>query len=160
MEKHRAKAKAQKASNWKAALWLTVAVTVSVLLAWMTSASAQNVQTAESKAAQMVIDGQFKAFRAQDHDGAFSYAAPTLRKMFGSTDRFIGMVKGGYNAIYGAQRWEFGRHRTRSGALYQEVMLVGPLGRNWVALYTMRKQSDGTWKIAGVQIKETDNRST
>lgn len=123
-------------------------------------AAAQQGTNLDNAFAKEVISGQISAFKAKDHDGAFSYAAPTLRKMFRSTERFIGMVKGGYAPIYGAQRWTFGRYRERDGALFQEVMLVGPLGRDWVALYTLRKQADGTWKIAGVQMKPAESRST
>lgn len=137
-----------------AAIWLMTPA------AGVQPALAQSNLDVQNGPAQDVISGQINAFKAKDHEGAFSYAAPTIRKMFRSTDRFIGMVKGGYAPIYGAQRWSFGRARERDGALYQEVMLVGPLGRDWVALYTLRKQADGTWKIAGVQMKPAESRST
>jgi len=115
---------------------------------------------ANSGPAQKAIDGQLNAFKAKDHASAFSFAAPTIKQMFGSSDRFIGMVKGGYAPIYGAQSWSFGRSREAGGAVNQEVLLVGPAGRDWVALYTLRQQPDGTWKIAGVQMKPAESRST
>ncbi|MFD0917928.1 DUF4864 domain-containing protein [Pseudahrensia aquimaris] len=117
---------------------------------------AQNVE-AEAPAAlrgqgQAIIDGQFKAFRSRDHQQAFGYAAPTLQQVFGSTDRFIGMVKNGYGAIYDAKQWKFGRSRMKDGDLYQEVFVSGPNGKEWKALYTLRKQADGSWKIGGVRL--------
>lgn len=103
-------------------------------------------------AGQTTINGQFNAFRAREHEQAFSFAAPQLQKIFGDTNRFIGMVKQGYSAIYDARQWSFGRSRMKDGALYQEVLLEGPQGKNWKALYTLRKQEDGTWKIGGVRL--------
>ena len=29
------------------------------------------------------------------------------------------------------------------------MFLVGPDGKSWVALYTLQRQPDGTWKIDG-----------
>ena len=110
--------------------------------------------------AQRIIGSQIQAFRSEDHEKAFSFAAPSIQQIFGSTDRFIKMVKNGYGAIYGARNWSFGRGEVRGDALVQEVLIIGPQGRDWVALYTLRKQPDGTWRIAGVQMKQADLQST
>ncbi len=110
--------------------------------------------------AQAVIDSQISAFRTQDHAKAFSHAAPSLQKIFGSTDRFIGMVKKGYGAIYKARNWEFGRSGMQSDTLYQEVNIIGPNSKNWSALYTMKKGADGVWRIHGVQMREGNAQST
>ncbi|MEL7273844.1 MAG: DUF4864 domain-containing protein [Pseudomonadota bacterium] len=123
--------------------------------------SAQDVPSAKLQQLQMVIDNQITAFRTQKHEQAFSYAAPRLQTIFGSTERFIGMVKSGYGAIYGARNWQFGRSRQNgTSEVWQEVRLTGPQGRDWVALYTMRQMKDGTWRIAGVQIKKAEELST
>lgn len=115
---------------------------------------------AMSSGAQSTIDSQMKAFGARDHAGAFSHAAPGLRKIFGSTERFIGMVKQGYGAIYDAKGWSFGRNRMKDGVLFQEVLITGPDGREWMALYEMQQQTDGSWKIGGVQLVPGSGRST
>lgn len=109
---------------------------------------------------QSVIDGQIAAFRSGDHDTAFSYAAPSIKQIFGDTDSFIGMVKSGYGAIYGARNWSYGRGESKGDVLVQEVLITGPKGRDWVALYTLRKQPDGSWRIAAVQMKQAAVRST
>ncbi|NKB52450.1 MAG: DUF4864 domain-containing protein [Rhizobiaceae bacterium] len=109
---------------------------------------------------QSIIGGQINAFKTRDHEAAFGYAAPSIQQMFGSTDQFIGMVKNGYGAIYGARNWSFGRGEAKGDALIQEVMIIGPQGLDWVALYTLRKQADGTWRIAGVQMKPAELRNT
>lgn len=109
---------------------------------------------------ESIIDGQITAFRTRSFDKAFGYAAPSIQQMFGSTDRFIGMVKNGYGAIYDARNWSFGRSEARGDALVQEVLIIGPQGRDWIALYTLRKQKDGSWRIAGVQMKPAETQNT
>ncbi|MEM9733918.1 MAG: DUF4864 domain-containing protein [Pseudomonadota bacterium] len=141
-------------------LFATALLATSILFT-PSMASAQDVPAAKLQQLQMVIDNQITAFRTQKHDQAFSYAAPRLQRIFGSTERFIGMVKNGYGAIYGARNWNFGRSRQNgSSEVWQEVRLTGPQGRDWVALYTMRQMPDGTWRIAGVQIKKAEELST
>lgn len=139
---------------------LVVALTVGSLIMDAWAQSGQKLSPALQMTAESVIGGQISAFRAGDHEEAYSYAAPSIRQIFGSTDRFIGMVKKGYGAIYGARNWSFGRGEARGDALVQEVLLVGPQGKDWVALYTLRKQADGSWRIAGVQMKPAELQST
>ncbi|MEM1316648.1 MAG: DUF4864 domain-containing protein [Pseudomonadota bacterium] len=104
--------------------------------------------------AETVIGGQIRAFKAGKHEEAFGYASPNIRRMFGTTGRFIGMVKSGYGAIYGAKSWTFGRNRVEGNRMFQEVDIIGPDGFAYAALYTLEKQSDGTWRIAGVQVRK------
>jgi hypothetical protein len=110
--------------------------------------------------AKSIIDRQIKAFRSGNHTEAFSYAAPSLQRTFRNTDNFIGMVKRGYSPIYGAQDWSFGRSRTEGDTHYQELLLTGPKGRNWGALYIMRRDEDGTWRIHGVQLNRASAQTT
>lgn len=129
-------------------------------LLWSASLGWAQSLTADEKAVQTVIDSQITAFRGGKHETAFGFAAPSLQQIFGSTDRFIGMVKRGYGPIYGAKQWSFGRSRAQDDIILQEVLLTGPKGGNWIALYTLRKQDDGSWRIAAVQMKQAASRST
>ena len=135
-----------------------VATLLSAILIW--GATSLPVRAAESSAAQVVIDSQITAFRNGDHAQAFSYAAPGLQRMMRSQDNFIAMVKQGYGAIYGARNWSFGRSRSDGGTLYQEVLLTGPDGNGWTALYTLRQEPDGSWRIHGVQMQRTAAQTT
>ncbi len=119
-----------------------------------------NAQANDIAGAQAVIDGQIKAFRAGENVEAFSYAAPNLQVMFRNHQNFIAMVKRGYGAIYEAQSWTFGRNRMEDGTLYQEMLITGPKGRGWGALYSLRQEADGTWRIHGVQLDKSALQST
>ena len=133
-----------------------LAVTLAVF--YCLSANAQTAPLAPE--AQKVIAGQIQAFRAQQHEEAFSYATDNLQRMFGSTERFIGMVRQGYMPIYGAKSWAFERSRMQGDMLLQEVRLVGPKGREWMALYTMERLADGSWRIAAVRMVPATSRMT
>ena len=116
-------------------------------------------QSAPEDAVRAVIGGQIDAFRAGAHETAFGFAAPSIRTMFGSTDRFISMVRSGYGAIYGAKRYDFGRTRVTRDTILQEVLITGPMDGQWTAIYTLRRQEDGSWKIAGVQMQKREGEA-
>lgn len=124
-----------------------------------------NVASAEENnlapEAQKVVESQLLAFRARDNEAAFSHASPSIRSMMGgSSERFIGMVRGDYEAIYSAKSFAFGRNKLDGRTAYQEVLLTGPNGKDWKALYTLTKQPDGTWKISGVRLLKDSGSST
>ncbi len=120
-------------------------------------AQTKNDGITESK---IVIDGQINAFRQRAHERAFSYASPSLQILFRDVDNFIRMVKEGYDPIYRARDWAFGRNQVDGNNIYQEVLISGPEGREWVALYTLQKQSDGNWKITGVRLLKSNAKTT
>ena len=101
---------------------LVVALTVGSLIMDAWAQSGPQLPPELQKTAESVIGGQINAFRAGDHEQAYSYAAPSIRQIFGSTDRFIGMVKKGYGPIYGARNWSFGRGEAR-GVVQRQSLL-------------------------------------
>lgn len=139
---------------------IAVAVSLSLPIATIATVVPAVAQSVSFESAETVIGGQIRAFRARNHEEAFGYASPNIRKMFGNTDRFVGMVKSGYSAIYGAKSWTFGRNRTEGKIMYQEVDIIGPDGFAYAALYTLEKQADGTWRIAGVQVRKGNALAT
>ena len=123
----------------------------------MTASTALAQDVAPPDASRSVISSQIEAFRAGDNEKAFSFAAPGIRRAFGSSDAFISMVKRGYRPVFEPQSVEFGRFSERGGNLFQEVLVTGPAGKNWVALYTLRRQSDGSLRITGVRLAESES---
>ncbi len=132
---------------------------LSSLLAFSNTANAQT-DPIQLSASQMVVENQIKAFHQRQHEEAFNYAAPALRIVFRDVENFIRMVKRGYNPIYAAQNWSFGRSRTEGEKNHHEVLISGPNGGEWTALYTLQKQTDGMWKIVGVQLLKSTGKST
>lgn len=99
-----------------------------------------------------VIQSQLDAFARDDGTEAFSYAAPVIRNKFENPDIFMRMVRSGYPQVYRPQSIEFLGQKLSGDMILQAVHLVGPEGLGVVAIYTMERQSDGSWRIAGVQL--------
>lgn len=116
---------------------------------------------AEVSAAKTVIDGQLRAFLSDDATTAYSFAAPNVKRIFPTVDNFMAMVKQGYKPVHRPREYSFGRSREiGSGAIAQEVLIVGPLGKSWVAIYTLQQQPNGDFQITGVSLKASGGLST
>lgn len=118
-------------------------------------------QDAGVQAAQSSIEAQLKAFLADDNATAYSYAAPNVKKVFPTLDIFMNMVTSGYKPVQKPQSYYFGKFEWMSGTtIAQQVLLVGPDGKDYEALYTLELQPDGVWRITGVSLKASNTVST
>jgi hypothetical protein len=109
----------------------------------------QKLPAAEWKAIKKVIGDQRAALVAGEAAKAFAHAAPGIRAQFGSPDNFLAMVQTAYGALITARYTEFLEGAVIEGVVIQPLRLIGPDNTVLVALYTMEKQKDGSWKIAG-----------
>jgi hypothetical protein len=106
-----------------------------------------------------MISGQIDAFRRDDGAAAYDYASPMIRGLFPSPDQFMAMVRNAYQPVYRPREVVFGSVTDSPGGPLQKVLLTGPDGRRWVAIYTMQQQADGTWKINGCTLVPDDGAS-
>ena len=114
-----------------------------------------SAETADQSAFQAVISGQLEAFKKDDGQTAYSFAAPIVKGIFPSAEIFMGMVKRGYEPIYKNTKYVFGDLATDSlGRPAQHVIITATNGKRYEAVYAMQQQPDGSWKIAGVQMVE------
>jgi hypothetical protein len=110
--------------------------------------------------AQETIKNQIEAFKSGDDAKAYSYAAPRVLQFFPDVMTFMDMVKKGYQPVYNPQNYNFGRAKELGdGQLVQELLVTGPDGKPWTAIYTMLKMPNGDWLINGVQIVPGDDTS-
>jgi hypothetical protein len=100
-------------------------------------------------AIKALISEQLAALKAGDGTKAFGYAAPGIRQQFGSGGAFLDMVRTSYGALLAARYSEFLEGAVIDGSVVQPLRLVGPDNTVLVALYTMERQPEGGWKIAG-----------
>lgn len=115
---------------------------------------------ADEGEAKAVIKSQLEAFIARNDDAAYSFAAPNVRAIFPNQDVFMRMVRNGYPQVYSPKNFSFGRSQTmEDGQIAQEVLLTGPKNRDWAALYTVKKQEDGQYRITGVQVVPSNSTS-
>lgn len=116
---------------------------------------------AEVKAAQTVIEGQLKAFIANDGARAYSFAAPNVKQTFPTVDQFMNMVTNGYPPVRKPQTYSFGKvQETGPTSIVQQVLIVGPDGRDYEAVYTLQQQPDGTFQITGCSLRAANSLST
>ncbi|WP_165784543.1 DUF4864 domain-containing protein [Zhengella mangrovi] len=114
-------------------------------------------ETPDMTGAQSAIKGQLEAFLADDAKGAYAYAAPNIKRLFPTVERFMSMVEQGYQPVRRPSSYSFGQSIPMAGdTVLQEVLLVDGDGKGWKAIYRMQRQPDGTWKIAGVSLKAAD----
>ncbi len=116
---------------------------------------------AEIAGARGAIDGQLKAFLADDGSGAYAFAAPNITRMFPTVEAFMGMVEGTYMPVRRPQNYAFGKSQELSAtSIIQQVLLVGPDGKNYEAVYTLELQPDGIWRITGCSLRASNALST
>ena len=119
------------------------------------AALADPISATDKAEFQRIITAQITAFRADDGPAAYDFAAPVVRKIFTSPEIFMSMVKQGYRPVYRPQSFTFTEALIDpKGRPSQKMTVVGPDGKTYVALYTMEKQPDGTWRIAGCTLLE------
>jgi hypothetical protein len=119
-------------------------------------AGAQDIAAPERAAIRAMISGQLEAFRREDGAAAYSFAAPAIQGMFPSVDQFMAMVRSNYGPVYHPRAVTFGDLYSSPDGFVQKVYLTGPGGQNWLALYSLERQPDGSWKISGCTLARAD----
>lgn len=110
---------------------------------------------AEAGAVRAVIQAQLDAFAADDAEAAFSFATPAIQQRFGSAERFLFTVREAYPAVYRPASAYFMAPMRVGSEVVQQVRLVDADGAVWVALYTLERQPDRTWRIQGCQLSRS-----
>ena len=106
-------------------------------------------------AARQVIENQLNAFKQDDFSAAFDFASPTIKQIFGTSERFGQMVRNGYPMVWRNRDIEFLDTREMGGALIQDVLIRDEDGVYYELEYEMIPGEDG-WKINGVQVRKAD----
>jgi len=104
-----------------------------------------------------VIQAQLDAFAADDARRAFSYAAPGIRRMFGTPERFLEMVREGYPVVYRAASIGFLKPEANGRTVIQAVEMADGEGKLWVAVYQLERHR-GAWRIAGCELVPSDGK--
>lgn len=138
------------------------AILLLITALFFTPAWGQNSELPEvdGDAIVAVIEGQLNAFQSDQAAKAFSFASPGIQSMFQTPDRFMQMVRTGYSAVYRPQKVQFLDLVVEQGQLAQRVLFVGPDGVPVIAYYYMERQPDGSWRISGVSLRRSDDRTT
>ncbi|MEM8591252.1 MAG: DUF4864 domain-containing protein [Pseudomonadota bacterium] len=106
--------------------------------------------SAQSEGIQSTISGQMEAFRADDFERAFSFAAPNIKSMFGSSETFGTMVRNGYPMVWKNTGVRYLELRELGGRLWQMVQVEDENGAFHYLDYLMIETDEG-WQIGAVQ---------
>ena len=107
-----------------------------------------------SRIVQNIIKQQIEAFRSDDGETAYSFAAPDIKSAFPDTQRFMEMVKNSYAPIYRPGNLTFGRNASEDDGrlMMQELLITDRKGDSWQAVYILARQDDGNYRITGVRL--------
>lgn len=96
-----------------------------------------------------VISDQLEAFNDRDIGGAFEFASPTIKGVFGNPQNFAMMVQRSFPMIWDNASARYLPQREEGGAILQRVIVTGKDGVSYVFDYKMIETPDG-WQIDGV----------
>ncbi len=130
-----------------------------VFVAGPAVSSALVQESTDGPAIQSVIAEQLDAFKLGDDSRAYGQAAPSVRRIFPSTDVFMAMVRGGYAALIDPAGVLFTELQTKDGRGVQKVVVTDRSGGRWLAQYLMEQQADGSWRIAGCHLTPLSDES-
>lgn len=138
---------------------LCAATLCAATLALLLPAPAGAVEDGARELIRDVIERQLNAFRSDDGAGAYALASPAIRQMFPSADSFMDMVRQGYRPVYRPRGHTFGETRDVDAGLEQTVRIDDADGVGWTAIYTLERQPDGSWAIAGCRLVRAPDQS-
>lgn len=98
-----------------------------------------------------VIGDQISAFLREDAETAFTYASPSIRRIFGTPERFGQMVRQSYPMVWRPADVRYLDLREVPGSLWQRVMITDAQGRVHLLDYQMVKPGSD-WKINAVHL--------
>jgi len=111
----------------------------------------------EENEIKSIVNQQLEAFQNDDFERAYSFASPTIKRMFSSPEVFRKMVIGGYQAVYRPQSIKMGSVEIIKGVTTLKVYLVDPNGEFVTANYLMEKQENGEWLISGCILSKAES---
>ncbi len=128
------------------------------LLAPLVSAQAAPLSGADEKAVRTVIEGQLAALAKDDASKAFSFAAPNVREAVGSPARFMAMVRNDYPVVYRPASVAFLKPESKGEQVIQRVQMTDASGDAWLAVYSLQRQKNKSWRITGCAVVENKGR--
>ena len=104
---------------------------------------------------QSTITAQLDAIQRDDFTAAFTYASPTIKRVFGTPENFGRMVREGYPMVYRPGAVKMLELREVAGGLWQRVMITDAGGRTHMLDYQMVEMPEG-WQINAVQLLKAE----
>ncbi len=137
----------------------SILVAVLLLTGSALAGADESVAPVDAAAIQQVIQGQMNAFKVDDWNAAFAYAAPSIQTKFTSPQVFSQMVTQAYQPVYRPRGVEFRDVKAGEFGPTQEVFVVGPDGLSYLAYHPMQEEADGARRIRGCYLVRAEDES-
>lgn len=131
---------------------------VLALLTVSSLAQAAALSPADEKAVRVVVQAQLTAFARDDADKAFSFAAPNVREAVGSASSFLAMVRRSYPVVYRPASLAFLKPEGQDDQAVQRVQMLDASGESWLAVYSLQRQKNKSWRITGCAVLANKGR--
>ena len=137
--------------------WLLVAI---CLISGMAgAATALELSIAEEVKIRAVVQAQLDALAVDDADRAFSFAAPSIRKMLGNAENFLAMVRSSYPVVHRPASVAFLKPRLQGKEVIQATQMTDAHGEAWLAIYSLQRQPDRSWRISACVVVPNKGRA-
>ncbi|MGY9008704.1 MAG: DUF4864 domain-containing protein [Rhodobacterales bacterium] len=110
-------------------------------------------ETNDDQKIQGVISQQISSFQVDDFAKAFTFASPSIKKIFGNSNNFGKMVRRGFPMVWRTKVVDYLKLLIVDGALVQRVMITDINDEIFILNYIMVETIKG-WKIRGVTIDQ------
>lgn len=109
-------------------------------------------ETAAPAEFRQIITSQLGALQNGDAEGAWAFAHPSIKRQFGTAERFYQMVDRGYRPLIDFTLVRFRDAEQADDVWIQPVWLQNESDEQYIAYYAMAQNDEGEWRIAGCQI--------
>jgi Domain of unknown function (DUF4864) len=136
-------------------LWQLAAATLLACSLPLT-AHAGPLSDGEQEQVRVVIQAQLDAFADDDADTAFALATPGIRATLGKSERLLQLVRDAYPMVYRASSVAYFKGEESEGTVLQLVRITDPNAKTWLAIFSLEKQPDATYRISGCLVTESN----
>ena len=105
-----------------------------------------------------IITQQIEAFKIEDAEKAYSFAAPYIKLRFDNSDVFMKMVKENYEPVSNPKDFYFLKSKIVNGEIYHQVQLISQSNKIYIATYSLTLTGND-WKISGCALSLMDQES-
>lgn len=106
-----------------------------------------------------VIQSQLEAFEQDDDAAAYALAAPSVKQRFPTVEAFSKMVRDRYTPIYSPRELKFLTPSIVQGRIMQGVQFLSDENQVFLAVFTVEKQQDKSWKIKACELMPVDSKT-
>ena len=106
-----------------------------------------------------IIEDQTAAISAGDGKRAFGYATPNIQARIGSSDMFLRMVESRYSMLINPKLFRVEDVQLRGNQAAARAHVVAKDGRAFKAVYPLKKQPNGEWRIDGCYLELLSDRA-